>query len=117
MSRQNLALSKKSGAVREYLDELQGGAANSTSVDILLDTNSTVVEGKPVSTDDNNRKFERWLFSDWLDKKPRKKDAAIPVLKKAKWNSGDNPVLAATGLILLGVLVTSVTERIVDVAL
>lgn len=65
-----------------------------------------------------DRVFERWLFSDWLvkDSKVRKggrqKEPAIPILKSAKWNSGDNPVLVATTLIFLGVLLTSVTERI-----
>jgi hypothetical protein len=65
-----------------------------------------------------DRALERWLFTDWLVKDStirkggRKKEPAIPILKNAKWNSGDNPVLVATTLIFLGVLFTSVTERI-----
>jgi hypothetical protein len=68
-----------------------------------------------------NRAFERWLFTDWLikDSKARKsgrqKEPAIPILRTAKWNSGDNPVLVATTLIFLGVLLTSITERITTI--
>jgi len=91
VSRTNLAISKKSGPVRDYLDE--------------LNTNTT-----------DDRDLERWLFTDWLEKPAvkggRQKEPAIPVLKDAKWNSGDNPVLAASALIGLGVLITSVTERV-----
>jgi type II secretory pathway pseudopilin PulG len=90
--------------------------------------NSIIVEGEnelddAITTNSNrtlygDRALERWLFTDWLikDSKIRKsgrqKEPAIPILKNAKWNSGDNPILVATTLILLGVLVTSVTERI-----
>lgn len=88
VSRTKLAMSKKNGAVREYLDELDGG--------------------------DSSREFERWLFSDWLRKDRQKKPRAIPLLK-GKWNSGDNPVLVASALIAAGVLLTSVTERIASI--
>ena len=70
---------------------------------------------------EGNRALERWLFTDWLvkDSKVRKsgrqKEPAIPILKSAKWNSGDNPVLVASTLIFLGVLLTSVTERITTI--
>lgn len=96
VSRTKLALSKKSGEVRNYLDELQ------------QDKDGTVESGGG-----GDRKFEQWLFTDWLqtDKK-KKKDPALPILKKAKWNSGDNPVLAATALIALGVIGSSVVERL-----
>ena len=92
VSRTNLALSKRDGPVREYLDEL-----NNT-------TNAA-------------RGFEQWLFTDWLEGRyatavaGRQKEPALPILKKAKWNSGDNPILAATALIILGVTLASITER------
>jgi hypothetical protein len=69
-----------------------------------------------------SRAFERWVFSDWLldnksARKPgRQKEPALPILKDAKWNSGDNPVLAATLLIGLGVLLSAVTERVATTA-
>jgi hypothetical protein len=88
ISRTKLALSKKSGEVKDYLDELR-------------DDEVTV-----------DRKFERWLFTDWLHKSKTKKDPALPILTKAKWNSGDNPVLAATALIAIGVIGSSIIERL-----
>jgi hypothetical protein len=103
VSRTNLAISKRTGPVKDYLDELREVGANAT---VSNTTDSTV----------SNRKFEQWLFTDWLEKPAskggRQKEPALPFLKKAKWNSGDNPVVAATALIGLGVLFTSVTERI-----
>ena len=68
----------------------------------------------------DSRQLERWLFTDWLIAMDRtrtrtKKESAIPILKNAKWNSGDNPVLVATALILLGVVLTAVTERFASV--
>jgi len=87
ISRQKLANSKRKGDVKEYLDELSEG------------------------TDTDSRNFEKWLFADWLSPN-RKKEAAVPFLKKAKWNSGDNPVLVASALIGFAVLFASVTERI-----
>ena len=95
VSRTNLALSKKNGPVKEYLDELKEAGDASDS-----------------------RALERWLFTDWLEnnksasKGGRKKEPALPILKKAKWNSGDNPVLVASALIGAGVLITSLTERV-----
>jgi hypothetical protein len=101
VSRTNLAISKRSGEVRQYLDGLQ---------------EATATTGNSTTTDSNDRKLERWLFTDWLQSNKRtsgrQKEPALPILKNAKWNSGDNPVLAATALILVGVLLTSVTERI-----
>lgn len=89
VSRTNLALDKKDGQVRDYLDELH---------------------------EDDSRKVERWLFTDWLQKSTkmggRLKEPALPILKKAKWNSGDNPVLAATALIMAGVVASSVVEKV-----
>lgn len=91
-SRTKLAISKRRGDVKEYLDELEQPG--------------------------NDRQFEQWLFTDWLEARNataipgRQKEPALPVLKEAKWNSGDNPILAATALILMGVIFTSVSERI-----
>jgi len=157
VSRTNLALSKRNGPVKEYLDELrqsgatgageqQDEASSSTTTTTASSFNndnsiSTVLAAQSLDEtsllgtsfanatsssaahpdNKNDRSFERWLFTDWLEKPAskggRQKPAALPVLQDAKWNSGDNPVLAATGLILLGVLFTAVTERIVQVSL
>ncbi len=51
----------------------------------------------------DGRDFERWLFSDWLNrptngKEGRRKEPALPILKDAKWNSGDNPVLVTAAM-------------------
>jgi hypothetical protein len=106
VSRTNLAISKRTGPVKDYLDELREAGAN-TAVSNATDTGSSSGSG---------REFEQWLFTDWLEKPEKKagrqKEPALPILKNAKWNSGDNPVLAASALIGLGVLFTSVTERI-----
>ena len=140
-SRTNLAISKSRGEVKDYLDQLKEsdpsmGEASST----MNKTDTTIgsireegavtdenVEEEKLSTVDSstakkmdNRAFERWLFTDWLvdnksDRKAgRQKEAALPILKDAKWNSGDNPILVATALISLGVLFTALTERIVS---
>jgi hypothetical protein len=91
-SRTKLAISKRQGGVKEYLDELEQQG--------------------------DDRPFEQWLFTDWLEGRNatavagRQKEPALPILKKAKWNSGDNPILAATALIMLGVTIASVTERV-----
>jgi hypothetical protein len=106
VSRTNLAISKRTGPVKDYLDELRESSANATVSNATKSTVSAV----------SSRKFEKWLFTDWLEKAAskggRQKEPALPILKNAKWNSGDNPVVAATALIGLGVLFTSVTERI-----
>jgi hypothetical protein len=50
----------------------------------------------------DGRDFERWLFTDWLNKLDKKggrqKEPALPILKQAKWNSGDNPVLVTAAM-------------------
>ena len=50
----------------------------------------------------DGRDFERWLFSDWLNKPSskggRQKEPALPILKDAKWNSGDNPVVVTAAM-------------------
>ena len=65
----------------------------------------------------DGRDFERWLFTDWLNKPNmnkggRQKEPALPILKDAKWNSGDNPVLVTAAIMMLVVVVASITERI-----
>uniref|UniRef100_A0A7S2K224 Uncharacterized protein n=1 Tax=Leptocylindrus danicus TaxID=163516 RepID=A0A7S2K224_9STRA len=86
VSRTKLAISKSRGEVRSYLDEIK-------------------------ADDEGTRNLEKWLFADWLNGRTEK-DAAIPFLKKAKWNSGDNPVLVTSALLGLCVIVASITERI-----
>ena len=81
--RTEVAKSKNNGEIKEYLDEIR---------------------------DDDEKRFERWFLSDWLNKN-NKKSSAIPFLKKAKWNSGDNPILVAFAGILSLVLVASIAER------
>ena len=126
VSRTKLAISKSRGEVREYLDELSGNNS-----DIDLDTTVMTIKGideqNIINQSSNNdmirpnvgdgRDFERWLFSDWLNNNKskggtRQKEPALPILKKAKWNSGDNPVLVTAAIMMLGVVVASVTERI-----
>lgn len=59
-------------------------------------------EGSLVS---GERKVERWLLNDWMDPKTSQKAAALPLLPKSKFNSGDNPILAATlGIMAVGVV-------------
>jgi hypothetical protein len=118
VSRTNLAISKRTGAVREYLDILaESGKESKTDISSLGMSSSSSEDG---STDDKSmirdRTFERWLFTDWLQRSTakggRQKEPALPILTKAKWNSGDNPVLVATALIMIGVIFSSVTERV-----
>ena len=64
----------------------------------------------------DGRDFERWLFSDWLNKPGtkggRQKEPALPILKEAKWNSGDNPVLVTAAIMMIGIVLASITERV-----
>lgn len=127
VSRTNLAISKSRGEVKEYLNGLkESEAVANKEVENEFLTKATNVEGTdaPVPSSapsKDDRSFERWLFTDWLQdnksarKAGRQKAPALPILKDAKWNSGDNPVLAATALIGLGVLFTAVTERVVSI--
>mmetsp|Transcript_18890 Transcript_18890/g.27993 ORF Transcript_18890/g.27993 Transcript_18890/m.27993 type:complete len:328 (-) Transcript_18890:113-1096(-) len=152
ISRTKLALSKRNGEVKNYLDGLkqvqeqeQGSdintridganadaedanenaistrtaedgvsVANSASV-----SDSSYIEIKPNVGD--GRDLERWLFSDWLNNNKstgggggggRKKEPALPFLKKAKWNSGDNPVVVTAAIMMVGIVIASVTERV-----
>ena len=75
--RTEIALSKRNGEIAEYLDNLREA-------------------GK-----EDGKRFERWLMSDWLNNKRSQKRGALPFLKKAKWNSGDNPVIVAFGGVMI----------------
>mmetsp|Transcript_24959 Transcript_24959/g.69088 ORF Transcript_24959/g.69088 Transcript_24959/m.69088 type:complete len:253 (-) Transcript_24959:47-805(-) len=125
VSRTKLALSKKNGPVKDYLDELKASATSETTLasgkglpisQTLSSIETAESDINPTGQASDDRSFERWLFTDWLENnKPaagRQKEPALPVLKQAKWNSGDNPILAATALITIGVVLTSVLERL-----
>ena len=91
--------------VKEYLDDLK--TDNDTSVDDL-DATTMISDAQDESVgnvernEGDGRGFERWLFSDWLNKPAskggRQKEPALPILKDAKWNSGDNPVLVTAAM-------------------
>jgi len=75
--RAEVAASKRKGEIKEYLEDIRG---------------------------DDERKAEQWLFTDWLEPN-KEKTPAVPFLPKKKFNSGDNPVIAAAGLIVgLGIV-------------
>merc|ERR1719382_1795047 len=125
-----LAISKSRGEVKDYLDGLR--FADEETDDVVAahfnrKKSSSTVEMQPAMNEAvetarsevrDGRDFERWLFSDWLNKSSagggRRKEPALPILKEAKWNSGDNPVLVTALIMLVGVVVASVTERIVS---
>jgi hypothetical protein len=142
VSRTKLAISKAKGPVKEYLDELRAAAPPPTTTTTSIASTTTITtdttggaepdEMMTASLDDNtndtsssssihnninnNRSFERWLFTDWLQSTnksaPRTKKApAVPLLPSAKWNSGDNPVLVTTAMMMVGIVVASITER------
>lgn len=126
-ARTNLAISKSRGPVKQYLDELRESdprkyQENGLVIDSIDDSVKGGVDRQLEELEsrhsNDNRAIERWLFTDWLrDNKSerragRQKEPALPILKDAKWNSGDNPILAATLLIGLGVFFTAITERI-----
>lgn len=141
VSRTNLAISKSRGEVKEYLDELkassdtiESSASLSSSESIaagavspsLLGANATSVSEETKVEDpqtapsrNRDRAFERWVFTDWLEDNKsartvgsRRKEPALPILKSARWNSGDNPVVVAAFLMLVGILLAIVTERV-----
>jgi hypothetical protein len=110
VSRTKLALSKRDGEVKAYLDDLKI-AVNKTEV--IDDEGNVRISAEA----DDGRNFERWLFSDWLNdnksaKGGRQKPSALPILKNAKWNSGDNPVLVTTAMLMVGVIIAAITERV-----
>mmetsp|Transcript_10699 Transcript_10699/g.31903 ORF Transcript_10699/g.31903 Transcript_10699/m.31903 type:complete len:164 (+) Transcript_10699:177-668(+) len=91
--RVEVARSKRSGEIAELLDELEEADA--------------AAEGRPTAGD---RRVERWLLTDWRN--PEAKDPALPFLPKAKFNSGDNPILAAGALILAAGVANALGERV-----
>ena len=121
VSRTKLALSKRDGEIKEYLEGLESLQQSPNSNN---ESNETEMgEASSSNNNSNNRKLEQWLFTDWLEQKKekdsagtrkpgRQKEPALPILKSAKWNSGDNPVLAATALIMAGVVLASITEQL-----
>jgi hypothetical protein len=110
VSRSKLAISKSRGQVKEYLDDLKEAAASASAV--AADSSST---STTTTTNDSSssRAFERWLMTDWLTDNKSRKQPAIPILKRAKWNSGDNPVVVTAAMMMVGIVIASVTERIV----
>lgn len=128
VSRTKLALSKRDGEIKEYLEELESLRVETTTTN----TAENIVDGDDIKdntydtreiSNQNKRQLEQWLFTDWLEQKKekdsagkrkpgRQKEPALPILKSAKWNSGDNPVLAATALIMAGVVLASITEQL-----
>jgi len=117
VSRTNLAMSKKKGPLRDYLQELEDAGDRQGDEMVAVVNGTAAMQSSETNDGEPSRAFERWLFTDWLQsdkpsKPGRQKEPALPILKDAKWNSGDNPVLAATALISLGVLITSITERV-----
>ena len=84
--RLEVSRSKKSGEIAELLDELDEAEAT------------------------GDRKLERWLLADWREPSRRKKPA-LPMLPKSKFNSGDNPILAAAALILSFGVANALAER------
>lgn len=85
--RLELSRSKKGGEIKELLDDLE---------------------------EDSDRKVERWLLNDWLNPDKRK-EPALPFLPKGKFNSGDNPILAAGALIMAAGVANALGERAFDI--
>eukprot|EP01036_Dinobryon_divergens_P033846 gene33846-43732_t len=94
--RSKLAISKKKGDVKQFLDSIDDDSNNEDN-------------------NDGQKRMLRWVFTDWLRNRNIdtrvSKDAALPFLKKAKWNSGDNPILVAFGAIMACVIAASLAER------
>lgn len=137
--RTEVALSKRNGEIRGYLDGLnEAGTTTPAPMDAAVATTSMPISVDALSTDAaapsvalaadaplaaqapdappaiSSRGFERWLFTDWLEGNT-KKEPAVPFLPDNKFNSGDNPVLAGTGLIMVAVVVASVVEKLTGV--
>lgn len=93
MKRREVAASKRTGEIADLLDDLE--------------TADAAAGAKPTAGD---RRVERWLLSDWRDPK-RRKDPAVPFLGRAKFNSGDNPILVAGALIMATGVANAIAER------
>jgi hypothetical protein len=95
--RLEVSRSKKKGEIKELLDDLEAEALEA--------------DGQPTA---GGRRIERWLLTDWLEPS-RRKEPALPMLPKGKFNSGDNPILAAGALILSFGVANALAERAADV--
>ena len=84
--RLEVSRSKKSGEIAELLDELDEAEAT------------------------GDRKLERWLLTDWREPS-RRTEPALPMLPRSKFNSGDNPIVAAAALILSFGVANALAER------
>ena len=84
--RLEVSRSKKSGEIAELLDELDEAEAT------------------------GDRKLERWLLTDWREPS-RRKEPALPMLPRSKFNSGDNPIVAAAAFILSFGVANALAER------
>jgi hypothetical protein len=84
-----LSKSKRRGVIKEYLDDLEGSAA----------------EGA-------DRKLEQWFFTDWLRQRKRRGGSSAPDGKAEQFFlSTDNPVVVAGILVGTGVLYSILTGR------
>lgn len=97
------------------------GEPSLSLANVTSDSGQNTDGNQPISSTPEtarDRAFERWLFTDWLQdnkserKGGRRKEPALPILKSAKWNSGDNPVVVAAFLMMVGVVFTVLTERL-----
>jgi len=84
--RLEVSRSKKNGEIAELLDDLDAAEAT------------------------GDKKLERWLLTDWREPS-RRKEPALPMLPKSKFNSGDNPIIAAAALILSFGIANALAER------
>jgi hypothetical protein len=90
--RLEISRSKKSGELKEVLDD-------------LAEKNAA---GSPTS---GEKRVERWLLTDWL-RNEKRKEPALPFLPRSKFNSGDNPILAAGLLIVLTGVVSATVKQV-----
>ena len=91
--RLEISKSKKAGELKGVLDEL---------------AEENVEAGTPTS---GEKRLERWLLTDWL-RQEKRKEPALPFLPRSKFNSGDNPILAAGLLILLTGVLSAVVKQV-----
>ena len=92
-ARIEVSKSKRGGEISDYLEE--------------LDEADAAADGRPTAGD---KRLERWLLTDWREGNTRK-EPALPMLPKSKFNSGDNPIIAATALILAFGVANALGER------
>ena len=100
-----LVPARRTELAKEKRDKSEGSLGNYLLE--LREADSAATEGAV-----NEKGFERWLMRDWLSEKSQKKAAALPFLPKAKFNSGDNPILVATALIIGTGVFSSALDRL-----